>query len=62
LTLLKAERMTRTELIKLHDHLVAYYNAHGADECAEQICAIEQLLLPSDTGNASPAAGAFNSQ
>ena len=37
--------MTRTELIKLHDHLVTRYNDHGAEETREQICALEEMLL-----------------
>jgi len=45
--------MTRTELIKLHDHLVAHYNTHGAEEAREQISALE-LLLASIAGNPLP--------
>jgi hypothetical protein len=37
--------MTEAELIKLHDHLVAHYEAHGAEESAQQISATEELLL-----------------
>jgi hypothetical protein len=51
--------MTQAELIKLHDHLVAHYNAHGAEESAEQISTIEKLLLASIAGNASSAAAVF---
>jgi hypothetical protein len=54
LTLLKAVNMTRAELIKLHDHLVAHYNAHGAEEAREQISALEELLLASIACNPSP--------
>ena len=46
--------MTRTELIKLHDHLVAQYHAHGAEKAREQISALEELLLASIAENPSP--------
>jgi hypothetical protein len=54
LTLLKSRGMTRAELIKLHDHLVAHYKDHGAEEAREQICALEELLLASIAWNFSP--------
>jgi len=46
--------MTRTELIKLHDYLVADYKSHGAEEAREQISALEELLLASTARNPSP--------
>lgn len=54
LTLLRVAGMTRTELIKLHDYLVADYKSHGAEEAREQISALEELLLASTAWNPSP--------
>jgi hypothetical protein len=53
-TLLTVSYMTKAQLIKLHDHLVAHYNAHGAEEAREQICALEDQLLALLGWNPSP--------
>jgi hypothetical protein len=55
LILLTVCLMTQEQLIKLHDHLVAHYNAHGAEEAREQICALEEMLLASMAGGSSRA-------
>ncbi len=47
--------MTRSELIKLHDHLVAHYIAHGAEEARDQICALEEFLMACIARNSSSA-------
>lgn len=54
LILLTVRLMTQAQLIKLHDHLLAHYNAHGAEEAREQICALEEQLLASIALSPSP--------